>query len=261
MTFQEQLGKIGGAVKRHAPELLTAVSVIGLGGTAYLSSKAGYKTGIHVVSEFSTRLDNAAEDEEVLPLSAKEIVKDTWKFYIPVFVVGTATAIAIIGSNRISANQKVALISAAAISERALSEYQQKVIESTSKPKERKIQDEVAQEQVNRNEEQLNKLVIEKDGDVLVIETHTENTFVSNAEKIRRAENEANRILNHDGYISLNVFLEKLGLPSSPAGEVVGWNNAKPLDVVIGAAVHNDQPVLTVGYLNPPSIKYLQDPW
>lgn len=261
MTFQENLGKLGNTLKRRAPEILTAVSVVGLAGTAYLSSKAGYKAGIHVVSEFSTRLDNAEDGEEVLPLSGKEIVKDTWKFYIPVVVVGTATAIAIIGSNRISANQKVALLSAAAISERALTEYQQKVVESTSKPKERKIQDEVAQEQVNRNEEQLNKLVVDKDGDVLVIETHTENTFVSNTEKIRRAENEANRILNHDGFISLNVFLEKLGLPPSPAGEVVGWNNDKPLDVIIGAAVHKDQPVLTVGYLNPPSIKYLQSPW
>lgn len=260
MTFQEQLGKFGGALKRHAPEILTAVSVVGLAGTAYLSSRAGYKAGIHVVSEFSTRLDNAEDEKDVTPLSAKEIVQDTWKFYIPVLIVGTATAIAIIGSNRISAKQQVALIGAAAISERALSEYQQKVVEATSKPKERKIRDEIAQDEVNNQGEKLDNLVLTKDGDVMVIEMHTRQVFVSTAEKIHRAENDANREALHDGYISLNVFLDKLGLPWSEAGAVVGWNNQKPLEVIIGGAAHDEKPVLTIDYRYPPTVTY-QNPW
>lgn len=260
MTFHEQLGKIGGVFKRHAPEILTAASVIGLGGTAYLGSRAGYKAGLHVMAEFSTRVDNAADEEEVLPLPAKEIVRETWRFYIPVIVVGVGTAIAIIGSNRISAKQQVALISAAAISERALSEYQQKVVEATSKPKERKIRDEIAQDQVDENADKLDRLVVDKDGDVMVIEMHTRQVFVSNAEKIHRAENDANRECIHEGHISLNVFLDKLGLPYSEAGEVVGWNNDKPLEVVIGGAVHNDKPVLTIDYRYPPTVKY-NSPW
>ncbi len=256
MTFQENLQKLGAGIKRYAPELLTGVSVIGLGATVYLSAKAGYKAGIHVVSEFSTRLDNAAEDEEVVPMSAKEIVQDTWKFYIPVAVVGVSTAIAIVGSNRVSNNQKIALFSAAAISERALSEYQQKIVETTSKPKERKIRDEIAQDEVNNQGAKLDNLTIEKDGDVMVIEMHTRQVFVSTAEKIHRAENDANREALHDGYISLNVFLDYLGLPSSDAGEVVGWNNSKPLEVVIGGAAHDEKPVLTIDYRHPPTVTY-----
>lgn len=256
MTFQENLQKLGAGIKRYAPELLTGVSVIGLGATVYLSAKAGYKAGIHVVSEFSTRLDNAAEDEEVVPMSAKEIVQDTWKFYIPVAVVGVSTAIAIVGSNRVSNNQKIALFSAAAISERALSEYQQKIVESTSKPKERKIRDEIAQDEVNSQGAKLDSLVVEKDGDVMVIEMHTRQVFVSTAEKIHRAENDANREAIHDGYISLNVFLDYLGLPQSEAGEVVGWNNRKPLEVIIGGAAHDEKPVLTIDYRYPPTVTY-----
>jgi hypothetical protein len=256
MTFQDQLSKVGVAVKRHAPEILTTISVAGLGATAYLGSRAGYKAGLHVMSEFATRVDNAEDGEEVLPLEAKEIVKDTWRFYIPVIVVGVTTAVAIIGSNRISAKQQVALISAAAISERALSEYQQKVVEATSKPKERKIRDEIAQDQVDEKADKLDKLVVENDGDVLVIEMHTRQVFVSNAEKIHRAENDANRECIHDGHISLNTFLDKLGLPSSQAGEVVGWTNERPLEVVLGGALHNEKPVLTIDYRNPPTVKY-----
>lgn len=260
MTFQDQMSKMSVGIKRYAPEILTTLSVAGLAVTAYLGSKAGYKAGLHVMSEFSARVDNTPDDEDVVPLTPKEIIKDTWKFYIPTAVVGVATAVAIVGSNRISNNRQLALISAAAISERALAEYQQKIVETTSKPKERKVRDEIAQDEVNNQAEKLNNLVVAKDGDVMVIEMHTRQVFVSNAEKIHRAENDANREALHDGYISLNVFLDKLGLPMSEAGEVVGWNNAKPLEVIIGGAAHDEKPVLTIDYRYPPTVTY-QNPF
>ena len=260
MTFSDRLSKLGVGIKKYAPEILTGAGVIGLGVTAYLSAKAGYNAGVHVVSEFSTRLDNAGPDEQVDPLSAKEIVQDTWKFYIPVAIIGIATAVAIVGSNRVSNSQKLALFSAAAITERALSEHQQKIVETFSKPKERKIRDEIIQDEVNAQGDKLDKLVLPKDGDVMVIEMHTRQVFVSTAEKIHRAENDANREALHDGYISLNVFLDYLGLPQSEAGAVVGWNNSKPLEVIIGGAAHDEKPVLTIDYRYPPTVTY-QNPW
>lgn len=261
MTVQDQMSKLAVGIKRYAPEILTTLSVGGLLTTAYLGSKAGYKAGIHVVSEFSARLDNARDDEEVLPLAPKEIIKDTWKFYIPVAIVGTATAVAIIGSNRISNNRQLALISAAAISERALSEYQQKIVETTSRPKEQKVRDVIIQDEVNdKPASEFDRLAPLKDGDVWVIESHTKQLFVSNAEKIHRAENDANRQAIHDGYVSLNTFLDCLGLPTSDAGEVVGWTADKPLEVRIGGAARDEKPVLTIDYVRPPTIDYLR-PW
>lgn len=256
MTFQDQMTKIGSGLKRYAPEILTTLSVAGIAATTYLAVKAGYKSGLHVMSEFSARVDNAADDEEVLPMSGKEIVQETWKYYVPTAIVAVATTVAVVGSNRISNNRNLALISAAAISERAFSEYQQKIVETTSKPKERKVRDEIAQDEVNSKSDQLNNLVLAKDGDVMVIEMHTRQVFVSNAEKIHRAENDANREALHDGYISLNVFLDFLGLPQSDAGEVVGWNNRNPLEVVIGGAAHDEKPVLTIDYRTPPSVTF-----
>lgn len=259
MTLQDRMSKLVGVAKRHAPEILTTLSVAGIAATAYFGSRAGYKAGVHVVSEFSARLDNAAEDEEVLPLAPKEIVKDTWRFYIPVFVIGTATALAVIGSNRIGAKQQVALISAAAISERALSEYQEKIVETTTRPKEQKVRDAILQDKVDeKSDEDFNRLAPLKDGDVWVIESHTKQLFISNAEKIHRAENDTNREGLHDGYVSLNTFLEYLGLPTSPAGDVVGWTAQKPLEVRIGGAARDEKPVLTIDYVIPPSIDYLR---
>jgi hypothetical protein len=260
MTLQDQAKRIGEVTKKHAPEILTAISVGGLAGTAYLAGRAGFKSGLVVMAETAARMDEAEEGADVSPLTAKEIVKETWKFYIPVTVVAVVTGVAIIGSHRISQNQRLALISAAAIAEKAHREYQDKVVEHTSKAKERKIRDDVAQDTVNEKATEIDKLVLNKDGDVYVLETHTKNVFVSNAQKIHKAENDANRVSNQEGYISLNTFLEFLGLPTSDAGEVVGWSNDKPLEVVIGGANRNDQPVLTINYRYPPTVTY-KNPW
>lgn len=259
MTLQNNVGKIGAAIKRHSPEILTAVGVAGLAITTYLASRAGYKAGLVVMAETSKRMDSADDDAEVEILSAREIVKETWRFYIPVVLVGTLSCAAIIGSNRVSHNREVAFIGAAALAEQIHREYRDKVVEQTTRPKEEKIRDEVAQDKVKDKEDELEKLLLANPGDVLCIETHTGQTFVSTAEKIHRAENDANRECLSDGFVTLNTFLDYLGLPYTPAGEVVGWNNGRnKLEVRIGGAAHKGtQPVLTVKYVNEPTVTFM----
>jgi hypothetical protein len=259
MTFTEVVSKSGNAFKKHAPEILTCVSVVGVAGTAYLTGRAGYKSGLVVMADASVRMDAAPDGEDVQFMSAKEAFKQTWKFYIPAVSIGIITAVAIVGGNRISAQRNMALISAAAIGERAFQEYRERIAETTSKPKEQKVRDDIAQGTVVQKKDEYDKLVMHLgEGDVLCLETHSGRTFISTAEKIHRAENDANRDCLHDGYISANVFFEKLGLPYTDAGEVVGWNNTNNrLEVKIGGAVHDEnKPVLTVGYYQPPSVTY-----
>lgn len=261
MTLQDKIGSFGRGVKQSAPELLAAVGVIGLGGTAYLSGKAGFQAGLIAMDDSGKRVANTPDGEETVFITAKELIAETWKFYIPATVVGVVTAVAIIGGNRVSNSRQLALISAAAIGERAFQEYRDKIVETTSKPKERKVRDDLAQDDVNNKQNDLNRLTLKNDGDVYVIETHTKQVFVSTAEKIHRAENNANRISNQEGYISLNTFLEELGLPTSDAGDVVGWSNDKPLEVVIGGAIDDrEKPVLTIDYRTPPTVTY-RNPW
>lgn len=256
MTLQEVANKTNQSLKKHAPEILTALSVTGLLGTAYLGGRAGFKSGLFAMADAAQRIDATPDGEETIFMPTKDLVKETWKYYIPTLIVGVVTATCIVGSNRISNNRNLALISAAAIGERAFQEYREKTAEVLSKPKERKLHDDIAQDKVDEKKAELDKLVLAKDGDVHVIEMHTRQVFVSNAEKIHRAENNANRISNQEGYIALNVFLEQLGLPYSDAGEAVGWSNDRPLEVVIGGAAHDEKPVLTIDYRTPPTVTY-----
>lgn len=259
MTFKEAAAKAGLTIKQHAPEILTGVSVAGLAGTGYLFSRAGFRSGLVVMADASERMRQDPDNEDIGFMPAKEVVKETWKFYIVPVTVGLITAVAIVGGNRISAQRNVALISAAAIGERAFQEYRDKVAETTSKPKERKVHDDVAQDKVAEKRAEYDTLTSKlKEGEVLCLETHSGRTFISTAEKIHRAENDANRECLHDGYITANTFFSYLGLPYTDAGEVVGWNNASNrLEVKIGGAVHNENtPVLTVGYYQPPSVNF-----
>lgn len=262
MTFQESANKVGLFVKKHAPEILTSASVAGLGATVYLGARAGFKSGLVSMADMVER-NSGDPDADLVPMSTKELIKETWKFYIPTLVVGVGTAAAIIGSNRVSNNRQIALISAAALSEQAFREYREKVVEATSKPKERKIQDDIAQDKINEKHSEFEKLLVNVgDGDVLCIETYTGRTFVSTAEKIHKAENEVGRQCINDDYASHNDFMTRLGLPWVDAGDAVGWNNDNPIEVLIGGGKYENQsngrtePVLTVGYSRPPKVGF-----
>lgn len=263
MTMQDHINRAGSAFKKHAPEILTGASVVGLGATAYLTGRAAFKAGGIVVSETLTRAEAAEVDDlDSVKMTPQEIVKETWKLYIPAMVVGLATCAAVISGNTISRNRQIALISAAAIVEQAHREYQDKVIETTSKPKEKKIHDAVLQDKVDEKREEINGITIAKEGDMICLEKFTGRIFVTTADKINKAEIEFNREVIHSGGGSVNEFLGLLGLPYVDAASAVGWNNGKHrLEVRIGAALHEDRdPILTLDYLNPPVVNY-NDVW
>lgn len=264
MTLQDQISKLGATIKQHAPELLTIASVAGVVATAYLSGRAGYIAGGTIVAEMSRRMDEVEDADEIILITPKEIVQKTWKLYIPATVVAVCTAGAVIGSNRVSNQRNVALIASAALGERAFQEYRDKVVETTSKSKEQKVQDSVIDDQVKEKSEEFDKLIPKmKDGNVLCIESYTGRTFLSTAEKIHKAANDTVREYQtgHSYYATANEFWTRLGLPHVDAGDVVGWSSTIPLEVQIGGSAHNlddgsVQPVLTVGYSKPPSVTF-----
>lgn len=256
MTMQEQFSKVGRALRRHAPELLTAAGVVGLGATSYLVGQASFKAGGIAMAEFVSQ-----SEEDPKPMPAKELVKETWKFYIPAAVVFVVTAGVIIGGNRVSHNRQVALLGAAAIAEQQYREYRDKVGEHLTKPKEQKIRDEIAQDKIDDKKEELDLLSITKEGEVLCLEKYTGRVFVSSANKIYKAMNDINRVVNQHGYASHNEFMSLLGLSPVEAGDVVGWNDVNVLDVKIDGGLHNEKdPVLTVGYNKEPIVNF-RDPW
>lgn len=257
MTLQDVAKKTSESVKKYAPEILTGVSVLGLAATSYLTSRAAFKSGMIYLEDAVTNSRFDEEEEAPQFMSKKDLVQQTWKFFIPAIAVGVLTGVSIIGSNRVSNNRNIAIMSAAAIGEQAYREYREKNELSLSKPKAQKILDDISQDKVDANKDELDKLVLlQKEGDVLCLEDYTGRVFLSNAEKIHRAANDTARHCINNDYASHNEFMGLLGLPWIPAGDAVGWNNSNAIEVVLGGSLYEGKPVLTVKYENDPILKF-----
>src|ERR1051325_7365778 len=129
-------GKALNLVKSNAPEILSGLAIGGVVSTAYFASKATAEV---------------VRDEDADPFASnKDKVKKYWKLYIPAGVSGAFTIGCIVGASRETGKRTAAAITAYSLSEKAFSEYREKVIEQIGVGKEQKIRDEIAQEKVSK---------------------------------------------------------------------------------------------------------------
>ena len=110
------------------------------------------------------------------------------------------------------------------LSESALKEYQEKVVETIGEKKEQAIQDAVAKDRIEKNPVSTNEVIITEKGDTLCLDYPSGRYFKSDREKINKAVNELNRRMRDEMYISLNEFYYEIGLSGIGIGEELGWN-------------------------------------
>ena len=106
--------KAGRVLRKASPTILTCIGAVGVVATAVLAVKATPK---------ALRLIEIAEDHRHdddpnwtwSPLTKTEIIKTTWKCYVPAVVTGAATIICIFGANTLNRRQQASLASAYAL--------------------------------------------------------------------------------------------------------------------------------------------------
>ena len=128
-------------VKKHSPEILTGIGIAGMTAAAVMAVKATPK---------ALRMVDEKEIRDGKRLTTGEIVKTTWKCYIPPVVTGVCSAACIIGASSISARRNAALVTAYTISETALKEYRDKAVEVVGVKKEQAIRDAVAKDKLEK---------------------------------------------------------------------------------------------------------------
>lgn len=200
--------------KKHRSEILIG---LGIGGM--------FTSGIMAIAATPmalSLLQKKKEELETDKLSVKEVVKTTWKCYISSAVVSLASAGCIIGAGTINSKHTAVLATAYTLSETKLKEYQDKVIEIVGEEKEKDIRQAVNQERVEKTPVQ--EIIITDGGNDLCYDVFTGRYFKTDAHKIRKAEEELNRRLRSEMYISLNEFYYELGLESVKLGDELGWS-------------------------------------
>lgn len=236
---------------KRSPEILTGIGIAGMITTTILAVRATPKA-LELIEE---QKEEASVDE----LSSFEVVKVAWKPYIPAMVTCIASTACLIGASSVNTKRNAALATAYKLSETALSEYRDKVVETIGEKKERIVRDKVAEERVKKNPVSKNEVIITGNGKTLCFDPISGRYFMCSIETIKKAENTLNKQMLHDisGYVSLNEFYDELGLDHTSVGNDLGWNTNQLIDIDFSSQLNdNGEPSVVLDYLVAPKCDY-----
>lgn len=244
---------------QNSPVILAGVAVTGTVATAYLTGRASFKAA-KIINELEVmhtehRNHNGPDDENA-PMSRVEKVREVWRLYLPPVAIGITTIAAIIVAHRINSKRLAALAVASGISERALQEYKEKVVQKLGETKARNLRDEIAQDRVS-NQPLGREIILAGTGDVLCFDMTTGRYFVSSVEDIKRAENKINHELNNFMSASLSQFYDEIGLPPTTYSDNVGWNGNNQVEIHFSTVMSPDnRPCVAIDFANQPISDY-----
>lgn len=201
---------------KHEPEILMGVGIAGL-----LFSTAW---GIKATIKATKICEHKKLDENKDRLTAKEVIKATWKLYIPVAVGIIVSVPCIIAGNRVSTKRTAIMAAAYTLSKTALDEYQNKTRELFGEDKEKEIKDALVKDRAKQIESK--EVILYGDGDQLFLEPLTGRYFKSTWNDIQKACNDLNeKALNSSfGMYTLDDWFDEIGLESTTVGQILGWS-------------------------------------
>lgn len=204
------------SIIKHGPEILTGIGVAGMITTTVLAVKATPKA-LKLIEE-------KKKEENVDTLPPIDVVKTTWKCYIPTAIAGATSVACLIGACSVSARRYSTLAAAYKISETALLEYQNKVVETIGKNKEKAVRQQINKDTLEKTPVEKRDVIVTKKGNTRCMDAFSKRCFVSDLDEIERAVTRLNGTLVRDGEVCLNDFYDELGIDHSEVGDKLGWN-------------------------------------
>ena len=236
---------------KYSPGILTGIGIAGMMGATFMAVKATPKA-LYLI-------ETKKEESEVEELTSVETIKTCWKCYIPAALTTVVSAACLIGASTVSAKRNAALATAYSISEAALREYQEKVVEVIGEKKEKAVRDAVAKDQIERDPVTKSEVVIiDSNSNTLCYEPLSGRYFKSTIDKIKKAEIKLDRQMIQEMYVSLNDFYWEIGLDGTDLGDQMGWNLSKGyMDLSFSSQLADDgTPCAVIVYGIPPVYDY-----
>lgn len=241
-TFFKAMQK---SVSKHSPEILTGLGIAGMVTTTVLAVKATPKA--------LKLIEAQKEEDKVEKLSPATTIKVTWKCYVPAAVLGVTSIGCLIGASRVSLKRNAALATAYKLSETALSEYREQVVETVGEKKEQVIREKIAEKKIIENPVREIDIIQTGYGTTLCFDPMSGRHFYSDIDRIKKAENVLNKRMLHDisGSVSLNDFYDELNLERTEMGDMIGWNTDRLIDIQISSHVTKDgKPSIVLDFYN-----------
>lgn len=241
----------GRVLTKYSPGILTGIGITGMIGATFMAVKATPKA-LYLI-------ETKKEEAEVEELTPVETIKTCWTCYIPATLTTVLSAVCLIGASTVSAKRNAALATAYSISEAALREYQEKVVEVIGEKKEKVVRDAVAKDQIERDPVTKSEVVIiDSNSNTLCYEPLSGRYFKSTIDKIKKAEIKLDRQMIQEMYVSLNDFYWEIGLDGTDLGDKMGWNLSKGyMDLSFSSQLADDgTPCAVIVYGIPPVYDY-----
>lgn len=218
-TFRNTLAK-------NSPTILMGLGMAGGVSTLIMAIKATPKALKLIEDEQNRREDECMVSQAVEPdqLTKLDIIRKTWKCYLPAAVMAGLTVVCFVGANSVNSRRRAAIASAYALSESALKELQTKVIETVGEKKAQEIKDSIAQDKVTKNPVKDTGIIMTNTGNTLCYDQMSGRYFRSDIEKIKQTINEMNRYLLDEMWITMNELYDELGLERTGFGSDMGFS-------------------------------------
>ncbi len=206
---------------KHGPDLLTAFGTIGL-----------IVSGVMAVANTPTAVDILRRHEEELELdedlTVKEIVTDTWKYYLPSVILGVTSVTSIIFARRIDARRMAAWAAAYQMSENALVRMKDAVKDELGENKLKKIENNADLKVMSEHPLKPEDIIDTGNGDDLFCDYYSGRYFRSNPDSVKAVYNQFIAKLLREDSMSVNDWVTSLSLPplGSEIGDEMGWTSS-----------------------------------
>lgn len=241
------------SMEKNAPAILIGLAILS-GGTAIVLA-------VKDTPKALKRIEEKKQETGVDKLTVLETVKTTWPCYVPTALAFVFAAGCAIGSQSIHAKRHAALATAYKISETALVEYRDKVVDTFGEKKEQTVRDKVAQAQIDKTPFVPDEVAFTGTGTSLFLDPLSKRYFISDKQQLLAAENRLNKRMMQSicGTTSLNDFYTEIGLETvdDAVGYNLGWNAEYQINLDIRPGESKDErPCFVLRHYNPPKYDY-----
>lgn len=207
-------------LKRASPTILTFVGAAGVVITAISTAKATPKAIALIEQE---------EYKNKEKLSNFEKIKIAGPCYITPFIFGSTTILCIFGANMLNKRQQASITSAYALLNQSYKKYRTAANEVFGEDADRKIKVQMAKDvYIYENcfgTSLYDSKSMPQDEKILFYDSITEQYFNSTMAAVINAQYHINRNLTLRGYVTVNEYLEFLGLDKKDSEmDYLGWD-------------------------------------
>ena len=189
-------------IRKDKQFLLNFASVVGVGLTMFTAIK-GTKEACKLTTDDMPAIDK---------------FKKTWRCYIPSGLIATSTVLCIIYSDKVSMNEKIALLNTLT----TVQGNYKMLRESVNDIQDTETKEEILKRTVKAKVPK--DMYIERTGEKIFYEEYTAKFFTSTIDNVLKAEYMFNKQLSIVGYATLNDFYGFLGISKTEDGDILGWS-------------------------------------